>query len=159
MGNHARGKSRSDILIFVGWTNVSDTTLDMLSRHGTLLDSLTISRCGAVSDTGISHLAERCPGLRELHLAQCNRVSDTSLDKLASNCHELLILERPYALQSNHRHWTWTPSQRMQTVTGLTLATLHGNHRYRPVPPRHRVPLAAITKPRVLQPYHRCRNT
>jgi hypothetical protein len=52
----------------VSWTNVTDTTLDMLSRHGTLLDSLTVSRCETISDTGISHLAEGCRGLRELHI-------------------------------------------------------------------------------------------
>jgi len=63
-------------------TNVTDSTLECLSKNCPHLEHLDISRCCRVTDMGIMSIGKFCPCLKSLKVDGCRNISERSLSEL-----------------------------------------------------------------------------
>ena len=70
--------------------NISDSSVQSLSKCCTGLQSLDLSRCSQLTDASILSLSQRVTGLQSLNLTMCWKITDASV---ASICYHCMTLE------------------------------------------------------------------
>lgn len=96
-----------------GCTELPDSGLALLPRHGSKLQSLHLDCCFTITDNGLSSVASGCSSLVILSLYRCN-VTDYGLEALSNSCLALEDLNLSYcsrisdygirAISQNCRH-------------------------------------------------------
>ncbi|CAN4102183.1 unnamed protein product [Withania somnifera] len=96
-----------------GCTEIPDSGLALLPRHGSKLQNLHLDCCFRITDDGLSSVASGCSSLIVLSLYRCN-VSDYGLEALSNSCLALEDLNLSYcsrisdyglrAISQNCRH-------------------------------------------------------
>ncbi|KAI1293603.1 Lysine-specific demethylase 2B [Halotydeus destructor] len=74
-------------------TDITDTSLRLISHHLPQLTNINLSGCQRVTDMGIAILGTaRSAKLTQLNVSSCSNISDTSLDSL-KRCHNLTLID------------------------------------------------------------------
>lgn len=110
-----------------GCTELPDSGLALLPRHGSKLQSLHLDCCFSITDSGLSFVASGCSSLVILSLYRCN-VTDYGLEVLSNSCIALEDMNLSYcsrisdyglrAISQNCRHLRAIRISNCRNLTG-----------------------------------------